>query len=210
MRREFKPWQILLGSMILGIIVITGLGLWSQRQYLAYSPKEGDLIFQSLPHNPLVDAIEGATQSTYSHCGIVVRTADGWVVLEALGKVRKTPLFKWVRRGRNSWFAVYRITDLTAEKAVSFISAAESHLGKPYDTRYDLDDDAIYCSELIWKAYQQATGKKLGQLVTLGDLNWEPFESHIRKVEGGDPPLDRRMITPVALTRDSAVVRMLP
>jgi len=41
-----------------------------------YRPVEGDLLFQSLPHCPLVDAIENATQSSYSHCGMVVRT-DG-------------------------------------------------------------------------------------------------------------------------------------
>lgn len=210
MKKEIKPWQILLGSLFVGTALIVGIGFWTYRQYLAYSPRDGDLVFQSLPRNQLVDAIEGATQSPYSHCGIVVRTADGWVVLEALGKVRTTPLFKWVRRGRHSKFYVYRVEGLTSEETSAFISSAKSHMGKPYDAHYDMDDETIYCSELIWKAYRQAMGKELGQLVSLGDLNWEPFESCIRRIEGDSPPLDRKMITPVAITRDQSVVKILP
>src|SRR4051794_6901417 len=51
----------------------------------SYAPREGDLVFQSLPHNPLVDAIEGVSKSPLSHCGIVVKQGDQWYVLEALG-----------------------------------------------------------------------------------------------------------------------------
>jgi hypothetical protein len=41
--------------------------------YLRYSPKEGDLVFQSLPKMDLVVAIEGVTHSPYSHVGIVIK-----------------------------------------------------------------------------------------------------------------------------------------
>ena len=210
MRREIQPWQIMIGGLGLVVMVFGGIGLWSYRDYVRYSPKAGDLVFQSLPSNPLVIAIEGATRSSYSHCGIVVRTDDGWEVLEAIGPVRRTRLFKWVHRGREGRFSVYRIKDLPSEQIKKFISSAESHIGKPYDPRYRMDDESIYCSELIWKAYLSATGKELGAPITLGELNWEPFQECIRHYEQGDPPLKRRIITPVAITRHASLEQVIP
>src|SRR5688500_1466389 len=59
----------------------------------AYEPREGDVIFQSLPRGALVNAIEGATHSPWSHCGIVARDErGGWIVYEAFDGVEATPL----------------------------------------------------------------------------------------------------------------------
>ena len=43
----------------------------------------------------------------------------------------------------------------------------------------------------------------LGELAAakLGELNWRPYVATIRKYEGGDPPLDREMITPIDLSK---------
>ena len=79
-------------------------------------------------------------------------------------------------------------------------------LDRPYDTRYKMDDDRIYCSELIYKAYRAASGGgEAGRLVRLGDLNWGKYERTIIELEGGPPPLDREMITP----RDLALAPQL-
>ena len=40
---------------------------------------------------------------------------------------------------------------------------------------------------------------EMGQLQTLGQLHWQPYESVIRQIEGGGLPLDRKMITPRSL-----------
>lgn len=47
-----------------------------------------------------------------------------------------------------------------------------------------MDDEKIYYSELIYKAFVEATGSKLGHLQALGELNWRPYAEVIRKVEG--------------------------
>ncbi len=58
--------------------------------YFRYAPREGDVVFQSLPHGDLVDAIEGITHSPYSHCGVVLRDAKGqWVVIESIFNVQR-------------------------------------------------------------------------------------------------------------------------
>lgn len=81
------------------------------------------------------------------------------------------------------------------------VAAAQNYLGRPYDTRYQWDDDRIYCSELVEKAFQQSSGFPLGRTVRLGDLNWRPYRHTIEHYEGGPPPLDREMITPRDLAR---------
>jgi hypothetical protein len=83
--------------------------------------------------------------------------------------------------------------------------SCEKYLGRPYDIRYRMDDEKIYCSELVYKAFRDATaGQQLGTLVKFGDMNWGPYETLIRQIEG-DVPVDREMITP----RDLAKARQL-
>jgi hypothetical protein len=161
-----------------------------------YQPLEGDILFQSLPHARLVDAIEGVSGSPYSHCGIVTKENGAWVVYEAFRKVEVTPLGQFIFRGRNQNFAVYRLKAEFQRFVPSTIKNTKTYLGRPYDVRYRMDDERIYCSELIYKAFLGASGQRLGRLVRLGDLNWRPFEDTIKHFENGPVPVEREMITP--------------
>jgi hypothetical protein len=80
------------------------------------------------------------------------------------------------------------------------VAALRRYAGRPYDMRYGMDDETIYCSELVFKGYRDATGRTAGKVEQLGTLNWRPFEAFIREMEGGKLPLDREMITPRALS----------
>ena len=165
--------------------------------YWHYSPMEGDILFQSLPRSRLVNAIEGVSESPYSHCGIVAKQDGRWIVYEAYRNVEATPLREFVFRGRNQGFAVYRFKPSYQQFIPATIDKVRTFLGRPYDVRYRMDDDHIYCSELIYKAYLASSGgEPLGELVRLGDLNWRPYESAIKHFEGGPVPLDREMTTP--------------
>lgn len=164
------------------------------------SLRDGDILFQSLPHAPLVDAIEGSTHSPFSHCGIAHQTARGWVVLEAIGPVKETPVTAWIAQGREGAFAVYRLREPYRTHIPAMIAAAKTYLGRPYDLRYELDDEKIYCSELVFKAYRSASGRELGRLQKLGDLDWKPFQAVIIAIERGPVPLAREMITPRSLS----------
>ena len=161
-----------------------------------YQPVGGDVVFQSFPHDPLTDTIEGVSQSPYSHCGIVLRENGNWSVIEAVGPVMITPLEDWVARGRGHAFAVYRLREKYRKLTPQMIEAAKTFLGRPYDIHYAMGDDKIYCSELVFKAFRKASGEDPGKLQKLGDLNWKPYEVFIRKIEEGQLPLDREMITP--------------
>jgi len=162
-----------------------------------YAPRVGDLIFQSSPSNPLVKAIEGASESPYSHVGVVVLRSNQWFVLEAGGGgVVTTPLDQFIHRGRGGDYAVYRLRERYSPQIPAMLAEAERHLGKPYDIHYEFDDSKIYCTELIYKGFKAATGEELGTVRKLGDLKWQPYEQVIRQIERGGLPLERQMITP--------------
>jgi len=160
-----------------------------------YTPQLGDVIFQSSGHTDLVDMIEGASGSHYSHCGIVAEVDGQWVVYEAAQQVKATPLDAFIQRGRDAGFAAYRFRDAYKNDIPTILSKARAYLGRPYR----LDEEHIYCSELIYKAFEQTTGEALGDLVRLGDLKWRPYEQQIIQLEGGPVPLDRLIITPIDL-----------
>jgi hypothetical protein len=199
--------RCLLQGIGIGVVLLwaasSGWRAWSAHAgYLAYAPEEGDVIFQSLPNGPIVWAIEGVTRSPYSHCGIVAKRDGQWIVYEAYRGVSATPLKTFLFRGRGGGFAVYRLRSEHRHHIPQTLRCCETYLGHPYDIRYRLDDEKIYCSELIYKSYRDATnGECLGDLSRFGDMNWRPYEILIKQVEGGEVPVDREMITPVELSR---------
>lgn len=206
---------LLIGS-ILSVLLLGFLAVWCAvflPGYLAfrnYQPQEGDILFQSLPESRLVRAIEGATRSPFSHCGVVAKEDGRWVVYEAFMPVGPIPLRTFTARGRNEAFAVYRLKREQQQHVSQMLASVRSYRGRPYDERYRLDDnaEAIYCSELIYLGYRAASGEPLGKLVTLGQLNWQPYAELIERVEKAPPPTDREIITPKALAAAEQLERV--
>jgi hypothetical protein len=202
-RKQRERWIVTAVLAICGGLALAAFVVLYGPAYLAiwnYAPQEGDIVFQSLQRSPLVNAIEGVSQSPYSHCGIVARRDGKWIVYEAFHNVEATPLRQFLFRGREQGFAVYRLRPAYRPFVPATIEHAAQYLGRPYDVRYRMDDEKIYCSELIFKAYRQASGgDELGRLTRLGDLNWRPFVKTIEHFEQGPVPLDREIITPQAM-----------
>ena len=192
--------RIVLVILAVGILVAVGIMAVvlgpAYKAAAQYEPQEGDVVFQSMPHSPLIDAIEGGQESPLSHVGIVGKRDGKWVVYEALRDVHATPLKLFLLRGRQQGYAVYRFKESYRPQIPATLAAVQKYLGRPYDIRYEMDDEKIYCSELVYKAFRDVTGEELGRLVCLGDLKWQPHEATIRELEQGPPPLERLMITP--------------
>jgi len=175
----------------------------------SYVPMEGDLVFQSLPKGDLVKAIEGISGSHYSHVGIVFHRQDGWYVREAVGDVHDTPLAAWEARGRfHHAFDVFRLRPEYQQYVPAMVQRSAVYLGRPYDYKYDMDEEHIYCSELVYKAMLDASGIRLGKLQRLGDLNWQPYRRTIEAYEGGKPPLEREMVTPRSMSEAPELVEV--
>jgi hypothetical protein len=201
------------GLGIVGLSVVICTALFAPRYWQAwnYQPVEGDIVFQSLPSSPLANAIEGATHSPWSHCGIVARDEQGaWVVYEALNGVEATPLHQFLLRSRDNAYAVYRLRDEQRRHVPAMLDEVRACLGRPYDVRYRWDDEKIYCTELIYKAYECTTGEALGELVALGSLDWQQYTPLIEELEGGPVPVDRQMITPRDMAAAPQLERVYP
>ena len=136
--------------------------------YSQWEPKPGDILFQRLSSS-FGSAVEGTTGSLWRHVGILKKEEGKWLVVEAIPpRVRKTPLDLYLKRCKNR-YAVSRLIQWEKNELQTMIERAESHLGKPYDGVFVLDDTLeIYCSELVYDAINHVRGK--------GSLKGKPMD----------------------------------
>lgn len=200
-------------TSLLGLIIIGGLTI-KQKYYdstfridkvnTQNSIKNGDLIFQtSLSEQS--KTIQIATKSKYSHCGIIYGKNGKFFVFEAVQPVKTTPLDEWIARGKNGHYVIKRIKNsdkiLTAKTLKKMKKEGEKFKGKNYDLTFEWSDDQIYCSELIWKIYQRATGIEIGKLEKLGDfdLTNEAVKKKMKERFADKIPLNETVISPAAI-----------
>lgn len=178
---------------------------------LALKLHNGDLIFQT-SQSPQSQAIQLATHSPYSHCGILFQRDGEWRVFEAVQPVSETPLAAWAARGLGGKFVVKRLQDaetvLTPATLKRLQAAGEQYRGKNYDLYFGWSDDRIYCSELLWKMYQQATGREIGKLQALRefDLGHPAVQAKLRERYGKRIPLEEKVISPVRMLESKELV----
>lgn len=166
--------------------------------------KDGDIIFQTSRSSQSV-AVQRATGSKYSHMGMVVHRHGKPYVFEAIDTVQYTPLDRWVARGVGSRFVVKRLRDadtrLTPAALQQLRTAADRFAGRRYDLHFGWSDDRIYCSELVWKAYERGLGVRIGALQKVRDfdLSDPAVKAKMRERYGTRIPLDEPVISPVAM-----------
>ncbi|HZN93216.1 MAG TPA: YiiX/YebB-like N1pC/P60 family cysteine hydrolase [Myxococcales bacterium] len=165
--------------------------------------RNGDVVLQT-SGSAQSAAIQVATRSPYSHTGLVEVAPDGVFVIEALGKVSRTPISAWIRRGEGRKYTALRRRDLSDTEAAAVVQSARGFLGKRYDARFQWSDDRIYCSELVAKAYARGAGKSAGRLQRIRDLDIAPILAAAKARYGDRLPLDRQVLTPASLAEDAA------
>lgn len=213
-----KKGLIIFGPI--GLIIIGGF--YAKRKY--YDPKHGlenarrqvnelvdkeeiqngGLIFQtSLSRQS--KAIRLATKSKYSHCGLIYQDDKGFYVFEAVQPVKRAPLDKWTARGQDGKFVIKRIKNadqvLTTSVLTKMKQIGNQFSGKNYDLAFDWPGDKIYCSELIWKIYQRATGLEIGKLEKLKgfDLTNEAVKNKMKERYGDQIPMGEIVISPASI-----------
>ena len=166
--------------------------------------RNGDLIFQT-SLSAQSKAIQLATNSKYSHCGIIYNDKGQFYVFEAIQPIKTTALDEWIARGENGHYVIKRLKNadevLTAETVEKMKSEGEKFKGKSYDLTFEWSDDKIYCSELIWKIYQRATGIELGELEKFSDfdLSNETVKQKMNERYGEKIPMDEIVISPKSI-----------
>lgn len=158
----------------------------------------GDIIFHiSKSQQSLV--IQKATHSPYSHMGMIVNKNGQIGVLEAIQPVKYTPFKQWVERGLKQHYVVKRLNmNLTQKQQFLLVENAEKYLAKPYDVYFEWDDKAIYCSELVWKTYNNVLGVKLAPLEKLKqfDLTDPKVKALMVQRYGKNIPINETVIAP--------------
>lgn len=162
--------------IVLAGIVAAGFGfVWLR--FTAPKPGElatlqdGDLLFQTIKSTQTA-AIIAATGSPYTHVGIAKHDPKlGLVVIEASGPVRETPLEQWIKQGFGARVTVKRLHGITPALAANILNAAKAYYGKPYDFLFRFDKDAIYCSELVYDAFQDGAKITVGHVQQVMELN---------------------------------------
>jgi hypothetical protein len=166
--------------------------------------KTGDVVFHT-SQSSQSQAIQLATHSPYSHMGLVLLRSGQPYVLEAAGKVQLTPLAEWAASGVGGRYVLKRLKERRVLESPDGLrrleQAALAFMGRPYDPYFEWSDDRMYCSELVWKAYDRGLGIQLGGLATLSafDLSSAQVKLKLSERYGSAIPMNELVISPAAI-----------
>ncbi len=188
-------WAIL----ILAVLSLATAGCAADHEYV---PLDGDIIFQ-VSRSSQSAAIQCATKSEWSHMGLVFLRRGEPMVLEAVEPVRVVALADWIGRGVDSEFTVRRLKQRDDARMTAVVASLKDHrfLHRHYDKTFEWTDEKLYCSELVWKLYQEELGIELAPLERFGDfdLECEEVRGIIAQRWPDGPPLDMAVISPAAI-----------
>ena len=169
---------------------------------VAAKVRTGDVVFQT-SRSQQSKAIQVATHSPLSHVGLVEVTSEGAFVVEAVQPVKRTPFAQWKARGVKGRLLVLRPTGVEEAAKLRVVAEAKRHLGKPYDALFGWGDEAMYCSELVRKAYVEGAGVEYGKMEKLGTLDVAGLKREISERYRGPIPVDLELVTPASLAADA-------
>jgi uncharacterized protein YycO len=206
---------ILVGVLIIMIgIFLLAKKLMGESAYQADMLQSGDLIFQTSLSSQS-KAIQLATKSKYSHMGIIYMENDKTFVYEAVQPVKLTPLSEWIARGKNQKYVVKRLKNselvLTPEILDRMQIIGNRFKGKNYDLYFEWSDERMYCSELVWKIYFEATGISIGTLQELKefDLTNPEVKAKLKERYGNQIPFDEKVISPERMFSSPELVSVI-
>lgn len=175
--------------------------------------QDADIIFQT-SESSQCEAVRIATNSKFSHCGIIYKINGDLFVFEAIQPVKLTPLSDWINHGKDHKFVVKRLknadkvlNEATLQKMKDY---SQKLMGKEYDAYFDWTDTRIYCSELVWKIYKNGANIELSKLKELKDFNLtdKRVQKILKERYGNNIPLEEKVVAPSDLV-DSDLLKTI-
>ena len=163
--------------------------------------QEGDIIFQNAPSHQS-EGVQLATNSFYSHCGILYKEGNKFYVFEAVDPVSTRPLESWIAAGEKQHYVIKRLHNasevITPSVLTKMRQVAATMEGKKYDWSFEWDDTRIYCSELVWKLYERGANIELCPVKTYAQLNLEhpKVQKLLKERHGDNIPLEEKIVSP--------------
>ncbi len=170
------------------------------------SYRDGDIIFQTTD-GQTGKAIQLATHSEFNHCGVLFFENKEWVVYEAIQPVRKTSLSDFNSRGKG---VIKRIENkvFSKEDIQKLKTLFKKYENKDYDDAFNWSDERIYCSELVYKLYNNGLQIELCKPRKLNDfdLSHPLVKAKLKEKYGNKIPLDEPMVSPEDIYKSALLV----
>jgi len=163
--------------------------------------KDGDIIFQT-SQSAQCEAVRIATNSKFSHCGIIYDINGKWFVFEAVQPVKLTPFEEWIQHGKENKYLIKRLKNadhvLTPAIVQKMQNYSQQFDGRDYDGYFEWTDNKIYCSELVWKIYKNGASIELCPLHQLQDFNLKDdrVQKILKERYGNDILLGEKVVSP--------------
>lgn len=173
--------------------------------------REGDIVFQSFPSSQ-TKAIQLATNSRFSHVGMILRHNGKLMVYEAVGPVKFTSVDSWIGRDGDRHFLAKRLKNadkvLNRENLAKLRTAALAFEGRPYDFGFNWSDDKLYCSELVWKSFHRALGIDVGKVRKMKDfdLSSPEVKAIVAERYPKGVPLEEIVVSPEDVFESAALI----
>jgi uncharacterized protein YycO len=158
------------------LIMLIGTAYWVRSAGLAKitashasingeSLRSGDIIFRRGPsvESQAVMTMDGG--STFSHVGIVSKENGATFIVHVVSGegapdvTRIEPIEDYLRSDRALAASAFRVVTDRPSQTVTAVQFASEYAKRrvPFDNNFDLtSDDALYCTELVWRAYEKA------------------------------------------------------
>jgi hypothetical protein len=165
--------------------------------------KNGDILFITC-QSDLSSPISLATKSKYTHCAAFIEMKDGPYIFEASADVGLTPFKEFMESRVGSLLLVMRLKNrkegLGDSKEADFLTKALAWRGKQYDGSFMWSNESMYCSELVYKMYENV-GIELCPKKKLKDFDFSATEvkAELQKRYGNNIPYDEPVVAPIDL-----------
>jgi hypothetical protein len=214
--------KVLLTSILLIVMVALGVTNYSKaekkltlaNQHSLSLVRDGDIIFQT-SQSAQCEAVRIATNSKFSHCGIIFKIDDEPYVYEAVQPVKLTHLKEWITHGAKSDYLVKRLKNASEVLNPNTIEQMKSYgyqfKNKDYDLYFDWSDDKIYCSELVWKIYKNGANISLCSLERLENFNLknDKVKAILQERYGNNIPLKEQVVAPSQLVNSNQLITVI-
>lgn len=216
MRKPIKLVLITLSVIALSYVVAVKISNNTEKTFAILNEriqqtfKDGDIIFQT-SQSEQCEAVRIATDSKFSHCGIIFNENGNCYVYEAIQPVKKTLFKDWIKHGLDNKYLVRRLKDSSSINKLSLDkmkSYGKKMFNKDYDIYFEWSDENIYCSEYVWKIYKYGANIELCNLEKLKSFNLEDYrvKAILSQRYGTNIPLNEDVVAPSQLANSDKLI----